>query len=278
MWAGNQYNERTYFLIGKLIVASILTAAYFTLDGPLEWTFELLNTVFATSWNAKDWRFRVALDMWIVWGGMGTALAFIKIKEMRITDRPQWPIWERWSIIAAGVTMALFFLFELTRSSKFVYNVYHPYISIFPVLAYVVLRNSTVYLRSTSSTLFIFFGQCSLETFILQFYIFLAADTKGIVMLIPGGPWIRPLNFIVTSLIVRSFFLLLSSHARAHRLFLECNSLCTSVIKWQQRRAHSQNGSVTKERDYRVRLLLVGLKPLPQLEVVVEDPNTYPSL
>ena len=206
MWAGNKYNERISFLVGKLIFAAAITGAYFTIEGPLESTFAFLNTVFATSWNAKEWRFRVALDLWIVWGGMFTALAFIKIKEARLTDRPEWPKWQRWSIIASAVTMVLFFAFELTRPSKFVYNAYHPYISVLPVLAYTILRNATPYLRSTSSKLFIFFGQCSLETFILQFYMFLSADTKGIIMMIPGGVWLRPLNFIITSLIVRHFF------------------------------------------------------------------------
>lgn len=207
MWAGNKYNDRTYFLLGKLVVAAALTGVYFTLDGPLETSFQLINYVFSTSWNAKEWRFRVALDLWVVWGGMLTAFAFIKIKEARLTERMEWDTWQRYSIIASGVTMVGYFLFELTRESKFVYNVYHPYISIFPILAYAVLRNSTKYLRSTSSTFFIFFGQCSLETFILQFYIFLSADTKGIIMMIPGGPWIRPLNFIVTSIVVRFAFL-----------------------------------------------------------------------
>jgi hypothetical protein len=202
MWSGNKYNDRTPFLVGKLVFASLLTAAYFSIEGPLEATFSFLNLVFATTWNAKEWRFRVALDMWIVWGGMLTALVFIKIKEHRLNDRAEWATWQRWSIVGSAITMALYFAFELTRKDKFVYNIYHPYISIFPVLAYTVLRNATPYLRSTNSKLFIYIGQCSLETFILQFYIYLSADTKGIIMMIPGGPWLRPINFIITSLIV----------------------------------------------------------------------------
>lgn len=66
--------------------------------------------------------------------------------------------------------------FQLTRASKFVYNAYHPYISVIPVLAFCVFRNATPYLRSTSSKFFIFFGQCSLETFIIQFHLFIAAE------------------------------------------------------------------------------------------------------
>ncbi|ORY57401.1 10 TM acyl transferase domain found in Cas1p-domain-containing protein [Leucosporidium creatinivorum] len=176
MWAGHQYNERPAFLLGKLAIAAALTAVYFQMEGPLEATFSVVNAIFATEWNAKEWRFRVTLDMWIVWVGMLTAYAFIKIKEARLTDRPEWPQWQRMTIIGSAVTMAAYFVFELTRASKFVYNGWHPYVSMFPVLAFCVLRNATPYLRSTSSKFFIFFGQCSLETFIIQFHLFIAGE------------------------------------------------------------------------------------------------------
>ena len=146
------------------------------MEGPLEATFSVLNTVFAMTWNAKEWRFRVTLDMWIVWIGMLTAFALIKVKEMRLTDRPEWPQWQRSAIIASAVTMFGYFVFELTRPSKFEYNHAHPYVSALPVLAFCVLRNATPYLRSTSSKFFMFFGKCSLETFIIQFHLFIAAE------------------------------------------------------------------------------------------------------
>lgn len=176
MWLGHQHNDNTKFLLGKLAVMAVLTALYFEVEGPLEATFAVINAIFATTWNAKEWRFRVTLDMWIVWVGMLTAFAFIKIKDARLTERSQWPILQRYTIVAAAVTMAAYFVFELTRASKFVYNGYHPYISMFPVLAFCVLRNATPYLRSTSSKFFIFFGQCSLETFIIQFHLFIAGE------------------------------------------------------------------------------------------------------
>ncbi|GAA5822413.1 hypothetical protein JCM5353_000498 [Sporobolomyces roseus] len=201
LWIGHSYNDRPLFLLSKLCIAAGLTAAFFMIPGPLESTFGLINTVFSTNWNAGEWRFRQTLDMWIVWVGMLTAYAFMKIKEYRITDDPRWADWQRWTIIGSAVGMAGYFVFELTRESKFVYNVYHPYVSMLPVLAWCVLRNATPFLRSTSSKFFIFFGQCSLETFIIQFHLFIAGDTRGIIMMIPGGPWLRPLNFIITSLV-----------------------------------------------------------------------------
>ncbi|KAM0747163.1 Cas1p-domain-containing protein [Meredithblackwellia eburnea MCA 4105] len=201
MWAFNSYNKSLPFLISKLVVGSILAWAYFSLPGPLEASFKVINAVFATEWNATEWRFRVTLDMWIVWVGMGTALLFIKIKEWKWEDRPEWDSWKKYTVWASWATLVGYMVFELTRASKFVYNAYHPYVSIFPVLAFCVVRNATPYLRSTSSKFFIFFGQCSLETFIIQFHLFIAGDTRGIIMMIPGGAWLRPLNFAITSIV-----------------------------------------------------------------------------
>ncbi|BGP52441.1 hypothetical protein JCM10450v2_008419 [Rhodotorula kratochvilovae] len=201
LWAGHKHNDKPAFLMSKLVVAAALTACYFEIPGPLEKTFDVINAVFGTAWNAGEWRFRQTLDMWIVWVGMFTAYAFIKIREHRITDDPRWPQWSRYTVVAAAVAMSGYFVFELTRESKFVYNAYHPYVAAVPVLAWCVLRNATPFLRSTSSKFFIFFGQCSLETFIIQFHLFIAGDTRGIIMMIPGGAWLRPLNFIITSLV-----------------------------------------------------------------------------
>ncbi|GAA5913896.1 hypothetical protein JCM8208_004991 [Rhodotorula glutinis] len=201
LWAGHKFNGNSAFLVVKLVVAAALTACFFELPGPLEKTFGVINTVFATNWNAAEWRFRQTLDMWIVWVGMVTAFAFLKIKEHRIPDDPRWATWARTSIVASALALAGYFAFELSRESKFVYNASHPYVSAVPVLAFIVLRNATPWLRSTSSRFFIYFGQCSLETFILQFHFFIAGDTRGIIMMIPGGAWMRPLNFVVTSLV-----------------------------------------------------------------------------
>lgn len=176
MWAGNQHNENTTFLLSKIAIAAILTAAYFSIEGPLELTFSIFNSLFSANWNAKEWRFRVALDLWIVWIGMLTAFGFIKVKELKLTERPEWNLWQQRTIIGSAVTMFFYFLFELTRENKFVYNFYHPFISFLPILAFCVLRNSTLWLRSTNSKLFCFFGKCSLETFIVQFHLFIAAE------------------------------------------------------------------------------------------------------
>ncbi|GAA95590.1 uncharacterized protein L969DRAFT_92722 [Mixia osmundae IAM 14324] len=199
MFVGNQWNKNAYFLLAKIIIGAALAAIYFELGKPLEYTFRAINAVFRTQWIAREWSFRVTLDMYIVFWGMAAALAFIKFQEHKIADRPDWPIFARAGIIVGSLGMLGFMIFELTQN-KFDYNVYHPFISIIPVGAFCVLRNATPALRSTSSKFFIFFGHCSLETFIIQFHLWMGADTKGLLMMIPGTQW-RIVNFIVASFI-----------------------------------------------------------------------------
>ncbi|RXM32257.1 CAS1 domain-containing protein 1 [Acipenser ruthenus] len=66
------------------------------------------------------------------------------------------------------------------------------------ILAFILIRNIPGYARSVYSSFFAWFGKISLELFICQYHIWLAADTKGILVLIPGNPM---LNIIISTFI-----------------------------------------------------------------------------
>jgi hypothetical protein len=85
--------------------------------------------------------------------------------------------------LAACVIVALYVLLAFRFSDKYAYNEWHAVISPFPILAFVVLRNATPLIRAYHSWLFAWLGRCSLETFILQYHIWLAADTKSLLRL-----------------------------------------------------------------------------------------------
>ncbi|KAK7468812.1 hypothetical protein VKT23_003312 [Stygiomarasmius scandens] len=199
MLAGSQYNDRTPFIVGKFVISAVLMTLFMHDRAPLDFLFQILADYFGIFWSAQEWSFRVKLDLWIVYAGMFAALAVIKIREHRMTESPHWPLAVN---VAIGASMAAFlwyFAFELYQEDKFTYNTWHPYISVIPVLAFVVLRNANPVLRSANSHFFAFIGRCSLETFIIQYHLWLAADTKGILLVLPGTFW-RPLNFVVTSI------------------------------------------------------------------------------
>jgi len=199
MIVGSQYNDRLPFLLAKIVVSMALVTWFMSELWLLEGIFSLLQRFCGIEWSAREWAFRVKLDLWVVYVGMLAAVAYMKIREWRLTDHPLWPIVHKVAVGISSVAMIWFFYFELSQPTKFVYNAWHPYISFVPILAFVCLRNSTTILRSASSKAFAFIGRCSLETFIIQYHFWLAGDTKGILMVIPGTQW-RPLNMIITTI------------------------------------------------------------------------------
>ncbi|GLB36055.1 putative 10 TM Acyl Transferase domain found in Cas1p [Lyophyllum shimeji] len=199
MIAGSRFNDRIPFLLCKILISAGLFTWFMKEGWLLEALFAFLRRVCGIHWSAREWTFRVTLDLWIVYVGMLAAIAVIKSREFRLTEHPHWPLATKVAIGASGICLVWFFAFELLQESKFTYNRWHPYISFLPVLAFVVLRNSSVILRSASSNAFAFVGRCSLETFIIQYHLWLAGDTKGVLVVLPGTQW-RPLNFIITTI------------------------------------------------------------------------------
>ncbi|ELU44524.1 O-acetyltransferase [Rhizoctonia solani AG-1 IA] len=198
LFVGAKYNDRTAFVLAKITVSMALHTWFMHESWILKELFEILEGTFQIEWVAREWNFRVTLDQFIVYVGMLTAIAFLKIREIRLTDHPSWPLASRCAIGASVFSLFWFFWFELTRTDKFAYNAWHPYVSAIPVLAFVILRNANTALRSSSSRVFAFIGTCSLETFIMQYHFWLAGDTKGVLLVIPGTAW-RPLNMVITT-------------------------------------------------------------------------------
>ncbi len=194
----SQYNNRTPFLLAKIFLSAGLMAWFFWDKRLLEMLFEILYKFCGIRWSAREWAFRVSLDMWIVYVGILVSIAVMKIHEMRLTENPRWPNIVVASTVVSGVCIVWFFVFELCQESKFTYNAWHPYISFLPIISFVILRNANPVLRSASSRGFVFLGKCSLELFIVQFHFWLAGDSKGVLVVLPSTRW-RPLNFVITS-------------------------------------------------------------------------------
>ena len=199
MRIGAGRNKNTTFLLSKIAVSAMVVTAVVRVPGVLEAIFEVPHVLARTQWGVKEFRFRVFLDMWIVYVGMLASLAVIKAKEAGTTQSSSFSRMRTQAAVAAAVALPLFFVFQVTRESKFAYNAYHPYVSWIPIVSFIVLRNATAQLRNSHSRTFAWVGRCSLETFTLQYHVWMAADTRGLLDMNLLGMHGGVLNFAVAT-------------------------------------------------------------------------------
>lgn len=182
-------NTSVQFLVGKVLISALLMTAFVRMPGVLEAVFQCLKVTAKIHWNVTEWRFRTGLDLYIVYAGMLSAIAFIKISESDDVKSSVYFVRLRTLLtIAALPTLGFLWVALGSITEKSEYNSWVPYISFLPILSYVTLRNCSRHLRNYYSSIFAWLGRYSLETFTLQFHIWLAADTKGILS-IGLHPW-----------------------------------------------------------------------------------------
>jgi len=152
-----------------------------------------------------EWHFRSGLDRYVWVFGMACAAgmpwleaAYAKVDAIRETA-PKGAAFAA-ALGAVGVVLVVYGK-EVFLLDKYAYNKYHPYTSWLPILAYIIVRNLTPWLRARYLHLFTFLGQVTLETYILQFHIWmkttgLNGSPKFLLVLFPNYFW---LNFAVVS-------------------------------------------------------------------------------
>jgi N-acetylneuraminate 9-O-acetyltransferase len=192
----HQPNVVPRLLTLKILISAILVRLLVRTPGILELIFSLLQNTCNMNVDVGELRFRLSLDAYIVYAGMFAAAMYqqltgalpcsttclaTQIKRVPSTAQVI-------SVMASVIALPAYFVVIRRCPDKYDYNWWHPMISPLPVLAFVVLRNSTGLLREFHSGLFAWLGRFSLETFILQYHIWLAADTKALLSL---GLWSR---------------------------------------------------------------------------------------
>lgn len=93
------------------------------------------------------------------------------------------------------IGIIIYILFIFFCSNKQEYENIHAYLTILPIVSYIMLRNLVWSLREKCSYLFSWFGKITLELYICSFHILLAADSNGILVFLPGYP---VLNILIT--------------------------------------------------------------------------------
>jgi hypothetical protein len=140
-----------------------------------------MAAVFQIHWDLHEWEFRLGLDGFIVYIGMLAGIASVqnKLYNIVLTQMKGLAGYVGFAAISFYYAMALVFIPPEKQS----YNAFHPFLSFVPILGFIALRNISPSSRLWYSRSMAWLGRCSLETFTLQFHIFLAADTKGVLLL-----------------------------------------------------------------------------------------------
>ncbi|KAM8982322.1 N-acetylneuraminate 9-O-acetyltransferase isoform X1 [Sarcophilus harrisii] len=174
-------------------------------QGAFEKIFSLwpLSKCFELNGNVYEWWFRWKLDRYVVFHGMLFAFVYLALQKRQVLSEgkgePLLP--NRMSNLLLFVSVVSFLTYSIWASScktKAECNELHPAVSVVQILAFVLIRNIPGYVRSVYSSFFAWFGKISLELFICQYHIWLAADTRGVLVLIPGSP---TLNITVSTFI-----------------------------------------------------------------------------
>lgn len=175
----SQYNDSPRALLVKFGIAATICPGLVLWTPLLDWVFAILSFVFRIEWDLREWQFRLGLDGFIVYIGvfMGIASVQTKIYNKLLTQTRGLV-----GVLGAASMIAYWLASSTYLDEKKLYNHFHPFISFIPIFGFIALRNINASARLWYSRSMSWLGRCSLETFTLQFHIFLAADTKGLLL------------------------------------------------------------------------------------------------
>ncbi|XP_063235873.1 N-acetylneuraminate 9-O-acetyltransferase isoform X2 [Bacillus rossius redtenbacheri] len=164
--------------------------------------------------DIHEWWHRWKLDRYSISYGMVFAVAYLLAQRYSLLDDNNHSniFSPRIALLATLLLLAglgSYAAFALLCHNKQECNEIHSYTVFVPVVSYVVLRNISGVLRTRHSSFFAWFGRISLEMFICQSHVWLAADTHGVLVLLPGYP--------VLNSLVAAFVFVCVAH-EAHRI------------------------------------------------------------
>jgi N-acetylneuraminate 9-O-acetyltransferase len=154
---------------------------------------------------SKEYHFRFQADKYSAWVGILSAMFWKKFSEhMQVVYAETPPkALAMYLQRAAGVFLIWFWYYGFGyMTDKFMYNPLHPYIFWMPVAGWIMIRNSSKYLCELHSTALEFLGKITLETYVLQFHVFMCNNVQNIPVVIPGatsdGPyWLKAANMLL---------------------------------------------------------------------------------
>ncbi len=156
--------------------------------------------------SIHEWVFRAGLDHYAALIGMLCAYhypnyeRFMNYLDKRHLSRHDYLLTLGIKLFISGlfVVGVVIWYRHLMWRDKYDYNVFHPYTSWVPIIAYIYFRNLFPILRTHYLDLFAWLGKITLETYISQLHIYMQDSAKSLIVYIPGYPL---LNFALATVI-----------------------------------------------------------------------------
>ncbi|KAI1661961.1 Cas1p-domain-containing protein [Daldinia decipiens] len=182
------YNRDLRWLLLKIAVTARLTNLLILTPGILEAVTRFVHAIFFISIDVEEMRFRLRLDRYITFIGIIVAAlthrasirrepTFLQLGWVGAALTLRFTYWL--AIVCVGSSLTFFYVTQTYLQEKQTYNQIHPFISWIPILCFIVLRNSHRILRDRYLLLPNLLGRISLETYVLQYHIWLGGDATA---------------------------------------------------------------------------------------------------
>lgn len=213
MRINKEFNYDKYKLRVKLLGVACLIYVIWDVDSGL---FKLLHLPFftagpsevgATSGPMWEWYFRTFMDHWTAFFGIifaaNAPISSLFLRKLEAQHTLQAKFLGKFTIGAALLGVVAVWVYGPLQTSVLEYSSTHSYFGFIPVLAYVYFRNLTVSFRQNTLQLFYFFGEATLEAYLIHHHILFTSDGSTMLTILPGYP-------MMNLLIILIFYLLAS--------------------------------------------------------------------
>lgn len=211
LYVCHQYNDNFTVLfvkigltLGTALVLYDVPGVFHSVMDPFAFLLAFHDPLHPENAPMHEWFFRSGLDhlVWVFGMFCAFAFPFLDRKMRALEELPTAArICARLALLAVTLAVTAWWYFSYFALPKRSYNVVHPYTSFVGIFTYLVLRNLTAGLRKRHLHLFAWCGKITLETYILQFHVWmrttgLNGSPKYLMVWFPGSYW---LNFLVVT-------------------------------------------------------------------------------
>lgn len=189
----SSWNDDRWKLSLKIIISYFII--WFIWDGPIsedlyENLFFPIRLILSMDSSLHEWHFRSYLDHYSTLYGIMFAFHIPQLSKFFYFCESK-SFFKQWFLKGVILALLSFVFFEwffkiLLMENRFEYNQFHPYFVIIPLIFYTYIRNISITFRSYHSKVCQIFGGLTLETYLMQYHIFLSDHTKTLLTFIPS--------------------------------------------------------------------------------------------